>query len=366
MPQTINIAGKEVSVDQLKDDWALALMSQGIIVKLKISKWSATSTLSPEDLGLRFVDDESAEAAKKYINLGKQKLTPPNFLRDIVTTYKQAKSSLEFYSFDTIWGRFIPYTAFDAWEKDNARYRDTFIQQVKGLGGKYSGMVMAVKEDYKIMARDVWARLHPESKGEPTDAFTEDFASRAVSKIPLVEDLLSSFKYDVAYFVIPMPSFLEENIAKAEQIRLQTEADKFNVDLAKQTKQRIADEYVLRKKELIDGFLQATVVNMRQYIAELCSTVLQSIGQKRTVGQITIYDVNKLKAMISKVKLLNFYNDKEISDLLKDLWAEVSKNDIKGSMKNDIIVDKLKAIVEVAKEEFSPSNFNPAISTLDV
>lgn len=366
MPQTINISGKEVSVDQLKDDWALALMSQGIIVRLKISRWSATATLSPEDLGLKFVDDESAIAAGKYINLGKQKLMPPKFLKDIITAYNQAKQTLEFYSFDTVWGRFIPYTAFGQWERDNARHKETYLQKVKCFGEKYNVMVATVKEDYKIMSRDVWARLHPEDKGVPTDAFIEDFSSRVIAKIPPLEELLSTFKYDVAYFVIPMPSFLEENIAAAERIRLQSESDQFNADLAKQTKKRIADEYVLRKKELIDGFLQATVVNMRQYISELCNTVLQSMGQKRTVGKITIYDVNKLKAMIKKVKLLNFYNDKEISSLLKELWDEVCKNDMRGEMKDDIVADKLRAIVAVAKEEFTPKDYNPAISTLDV
>ena len=366
MPQAINISGKEVPVEQLRDDWALALMSQGIIVRLRISKWSAMAILSSEDLGLKFVDDETAATTKKYITLGQQKLMPPKFIKNIETTYKQAKGILEFYSFDTVWGRFVPYTAFDEWEKENARHKEIYLAQVKALGGRYEEMIATVKQDYKIIARDVWARLYPESKSDPTNSFMEDFAAKVIAKIPPVEKLVSSFKYDMAYFVIPMPSFLEENIAKAEQIRLQTEADKFNADLAKQTKKRIADEYMLRKKELIDGFLQATVVNMRQYVAELCNTILQSMGQKKAVGKVTIRDINKMKDMIQKVKLLNFYNDKEITSLLKELWNEVSKFDIKGEMKDDIVEDKLKAIIAVAKEEFMPKDFNPAISTLDV
>jgi len=88
------------------------------------------------------------------------------------------------------------------------------------------------------------------------------------------------------------------------------------------------------------------------------------MGKKKTVGKVTLKDVNKLKAMIKKVKLLNFYNDKEITDSLNQLEDEIDK--FKGDRDEDLIVDKLKKIVDMGDKEFRPSNFNPSISYLEI
>lgn len=357
----ININNKEVHVEQFMSDWALALMSQGVIVRLSISRWRAEARLTPEMLGLRFVDGDGLDFMHDYVRLGKQKLLPPAILKEIETLEGMARNNLAYYSFDTVWGRFVPFTAFDEWERLNKNIRNDFFEQARSLGRQYDVIVASVKEDYKKMAKDVWFRLYPD-KGEPTLSFIDDFVSKIVAKIPSQIDIISTFKYDVTYFIIPMPSFVEENVARAEEIRRQSEMTQFSTDLEKQTKKRISEEYVQRKKELIDGFLESTVVNMRKYVSELCDVVLRSIG-KQSSGDIKLSHVNKIKAMIKKVRFLNFYDDKEIDGLIKDLENEIDK--IKGELNQDLIVVKLKEIVEVGKKEFTPKNFNPAISVLE-
>ena len=63
--KTIMVDGKEVGVKQFKNDWALALMSRGIIVRISISRWRAMAKLSVNDLGLKFVDSETSEFMRK-------------------------------------------------------------------------------------------------------------------------------------------------------------------------------------------------------------------------------------------------------------------------------------------------------------
>jgi len=363
MSQTVNIDGKEISVEQFMSDWALALMGQGVVVKLTVNRWRANARLTPEILGLKFANEEGFDFSKKYLCLGTQKLLPPEILNEVNVLDRRAREALERYSFDTVWGRFVPFTAFDEWEKENNIVRKDFLRQAVELGNKYDDIIRSVKEEYRKMAKDVWLRLYPEDKNGATPSFIENFVDKIIAKIPSREDIVSSFKYDATYFVIPMPSFIEENIARAEQIKRQEESAKFESDLEKQTKRRISEEYIKRKKELIDGFLESTVLNMRKYVAELCDAVLISMSRRGYV-RVTNHHLNRLKDMIKKVKFLNFYNDKEVTDLTRGLELELDK--IKGETNQDAIADKLREIADAVKKEYVPKNFNPSISVLEV
>lgn len=360
---TIIVDGKEVDIEQLKNDWALALMSQGIIVRLFVSRWRATTRLTPESLGLKFVDGKGYDFMNKYIELGKQKLLPPAVLEEIQYLENMARKNLDNFSFDTVWGKFVPFRVFKDWEQENERIRGDFMEQARVLGEKYNSMVTSVKEEYRIMAKDVWYRLYPD-KGDPAPSFVEEFASKVVAKIPSQIDIISSFKYDATYFIIPMPSFIQDDIARAEKIKNQASVDKFNSELEVQTKQIISDQYIKRKKELIDDFLESTVYNLRKYVSELCDAVLQSMKQKSATDSLSNTQITKLKKMMQKVKVLNFYDDAEISTLLKGLDSELDK--IKGETNNDVIMHKLEEIVEVSKKEYIPTSFDSTISYLDI
>ena len=73
---------------------------------------------------------------------------------------------------------------------------------------------------------------------------------------------------------------------------------------------------------------------------------------------------DRIRNIVKKVKLLNFHDDTEISQMLIDLEIEVDK--FKGERDKGIIVDKLQKISDLSKEEFLPANFNPIISDLEV
>jgi hypothetical protein len=356
---TLDINNKKIEVEQIRNDWALALMTKGVIVKLSMKRWGAKGKLTPEALGLKFVDEGSYSFFKQYL----QKLLPPREMTDIVAIERLARLSLANYSFETVWGRFLPFTAFDEWQKENAEFKTEYYNLAKSIGSRYDSILVKVKEEYRNMAKDVWARLYPQDKNNPTPAFIEDFVQKIIEKIPPREEIVASFRYNVTYFTIPLPALIESNIAKAEEIKLRREMAKFDSEIEKEAKRRISEEYIEKQKDLIDGFLESTVISMRAYVADLCDGVLRSIGQ-RSKGKITEQSVNRIKSLIKKVKLLNFYNDKEITNILKDLENEANK--FKGEYNKDVIVEKLREIVEVGKKEFVPENFNPSISVLEV
>ena len=363
MADVTTIENKGIPVEQFRDDWCLALMSQGVIVRLSVSRWMAEAKLTPEVLGLKFAGEDGFDFSRKYIDLGKQKLLPPEVLSEISILQSRAKQNLENHSFNTVWGKFVPFTAFDEWERNNTLIQSDFFQAAVAFGSRYDQIISSVKEEYKKMAKDVWVRLYPEDKAGATLSFIEDFVSKIIAKIPPREDIVASFKYTHTFFIIPMPSFVADDIAKVDQIKRQEEMAQFESDLEKQTKARIKEEYLKRKKELIDGFLESTVLSMRKYVEELCNAVLLSIG-KTGKNKITGSHINKLKSMIKKIKILNFYNDKEVSDLIKDLDGELDK--IKGETNQGVVVEKLRDIVDASKKEYLPRHFNPSISILEV
>jgi len=354
---------KEIDVKQYRNDWALALMSQGIIVKLSVNRWRGTSRLNSDELGLKFHDEKSRKFAENYIKLGKEKLLPPEIERKLQFIENSARNTLKFYSFPTVWGRFVPFTAFDEWEAANEKIRQEFFLASNEMGEKYYNIVETVKEAYSHMAHDVWERLYP-NQGSPSQSFITSFVNKIVDKIASRTEIISSFHYDVTYFIIPMPSIIEENLSKARQEQRKREMDDFTSKLEQNTRKKVADEYIKRKQELIDGFLESTVLNIRQNVASLCDGVLESISKQSSKREITRTQKEKIKKTIEKVRLLNFYDDKEMTALLTNLEVEIDK--FKGERNHDEIVTTLQKIVEIGTEEFLPSDFNPSISTLEV
>lgn len=364
MSNTINIGGHDININQYRNDWALALMSQGVIVRLSMGRWRGTAKLTPDMLGLRHIDEEGFEFSKKYLSLGMQKLLPLDVMRNISAIERIARDALNNHSFTTVWGRFVPFTAFESWKRDNDRARQDFIDAAKAIGNKYDEIVVRVGKEYRKLAKDVWARLYPQNKNGATESFIEDFVSKVLSRIPPREDIVESFKYDITYFIIPMPSFIEENVARAEEIRESARQKALDGELEESTKRHITEEYRKKKEELIDSFLKSTVQELRKYVGELCDSVLSSLGQHAQSGDVPDRLERKLKDMIKKVRHLNFHEDKEVNRLLNELESEMDK--FEGERTAEAISDKLKEIVQVTSEDLEPEDFNTAIGYLEV
>jgi hypothetical protein len=359
----VELEQKEIEVQQYRNDWALALMSQGIIVKLTIARWRGFSNLTSDKLGLKFCTESSRKATDKYIQLGREKLLPPEIDKQICGIEQQARTNLKAHSFQTVWGYFVPFTAFDEWSAENEKIKQEFFGLSNLIGEQYYTILDTVKEAYSSISHDVWGRLYTDGSIPPA-SFVSHFVNEIVSKIPSKIDIVSSFKYDTTYFVIPMPSIIEDNLSRARQIERQKEMDDFQSKLEQTAKEKIANEYLKRKQDLIDGFLDSTVANIRKHVAELCDGILMAISNESTKREISKLHKEKIKKTIERVNLLNFYDDNEMKRLLLDLETEVDK--FKGERDYDNITLTLQKIVKIGTEEFIPRDFNPSISGLEL
>jgi len=360
----ISVDNKNINVTQLKYDWALYLMQQGVIVNLSIVRWRGFASLSNEDLGLMSVSDQTAEFTKKYIKLGSHRLLPPDIINEFTHIENLGRKNLERYSFNTIWGRFVPSRAFSEWEDENKKISDLYFHAAVAFRNKYDEIVAQVKSDYRNIARDVWARLHPESKDQPLESFLEEFSSKMISKIPDVHKIVETFKYETQYSIILLPSIIAQNQAKADEIKRNNEIQEFNAKMDRDVKRRISEEYLRRKTELLDGFLQSTVLNLRTYISDFCDEILKSLSQRNRNRDLSMIYFKNIRNMIRKVRLLNFMDDKEIEKILIDLETEISK--IKGERNKESIENKLRELLNVSKKELVVKNFNPALGYLEI
>ena len=358
----VNIDGKEIDTNTYKSDWAMALMTKGVIANLTISRWRATTPLKAEELGLKFADPETCTFMKRYVRLGSEKLLPPEILNEFTIIESRARRNLDNHSFNTIWGRFIPYTAFNSWETENKQIEADFLEAAKCFGEKYPEIIGIVRTEYKKMAKDVWARINPDA-GEAPQSYIDEFVSRVISRIPSRNDIVKTFKFRVTFFIIPMPSLIAEDLAKADKIERDNDLKNHELQLEKETKEKIAKDYLQRKSELVDSFLEATVSNMRSYVGDLCDNVLLSLtnGVSKDIKRSQI---KKIKGMIDKVRILNFYDDKEIRIQLNELETEVDK--FKGARDKGVIMQKLQDIVDIGTENYLPDEYNPAISSLEI
>jgi hypothetical protein len=358
----MEIGGQEIEVADWRDDWAMTLMEKGVIVKLTISRWRAQTRLNYNELGITFNNEDHKEFMSKYITLGYESLLPPSVSTEITSIEKRARTCLNVYSFNTVWGKFVPFSSFAEWKRENDLLKEEFFELSKDIGLRYGDIVKEVKTEYEKMARDVWKRIYPGDKNPPTASFLENFTSKIIDKIPERDMVVASFKYDAVYFKVPLPSLIQEDIAKAEKIVLDRDKAVNETLIEMQTKQIIAEEYRVKKAELIDSFLTSTVTFLRHHVAELADHTYQVL--LNTKYDMDMRHVNKIKKMIKSVRNLNFHNDNEIESILNGLLQEVSK--YKGDRDKEKVQVKLRELVDLSKKEYMPEDFNPMIDMIDI
>ena len=352
----------------LIDDWALSLMTRGVVVKLKISRWRGYAPLTYEELGWTSSHDETVDFMKKYITLGSERLLPPRVNAELSIIEKKARTNLENFSFNTIWGKFVPYSAFSEWEKENNIIKQEYLEAANQMGLRYDDIISTIKENYKKMANEVWNKIYPVDAGKPSVSFIEGFTGKIIAKIPPMEDIVTSFKYDHLVFSIPLPSFLHQELLKAEKIKNEKEIESITNENKKQmlaiemqTKQRISEEYREKKSVMIDEFLDSTTKALRISVAELCQNIMISINRTEKCN-ITKAHTDKIKKFVDHIKLLNFQEDHEVEKLLSNLNEEVSK--FKGEREKDVIVSYLQKLIDLSKKEFVP-DINPIVDCAD-
>lgn len=345
-------------VKNAPSDWALALMSKGVIVDIKISYYRGTERLLPFDVGWK--QDLSREE-KEHIKLGVKNILPSEFTKEIAQIEGMARKNLSFYSHKTLWGQFVPYITFNTWYNKHKEIQSLFEEFKSATYDKYDLIVQHSRSIYRELACKVWQKNY---EGEPTESFISDYIYKTLKLFPERDKLCNSMSMNIDYFQIPLPSFLSENIVIADQHIRDNEIKNAEHQLTLQSKELINSYYVSKKQQMIDSFLNDTVLDLRKYVYEYCQNILEFLNKKDEKVQLSVFQKEGLIKTIEKFEHLNFYNDKEIDSKLNQLRTELIKpgRDCDGEK----IKFHLEEILNKSSEDFDPFQNKTIASSIDI
>ena len=126
MTQTITEAkdelGRILGVTDIKTEnprW-LALMREGVVVKLHIRRWRAKASLDLEDLGL---PSDSEDQVGDLLTLGDKRLLPTDLGKRLEAKESAGRKCLERSAYATYYGPFLPASRFRSWLNEDQRTR---------------------------------------------------------------------------------------------------------------------------------------------------------------------------------------------------------------------------------------------------
>jgi hypothetical protein len=322
--------------------WA-RLMKEGVLVRLHIGRWRAKTKLSWSDLGI-VLGNEEDKKLRGVIDLGHKKLLPGSILKELDAAETGARRWVEKMSYRTYWGFFLPVTAYEEWKSKNDELKAEYFRLRRDLVSNYDQMKKTVLNDYRIAAHEAYKRLgalHPETLNRfPTESsFVANFLEIIESHLPTALAVQNSFYYTAELQYIPLPSLLAGERAEAERIEaarlLEREQEEAAFRLERE-QERAASQLIWteaqwkeklmrdmhadvigkaqqQKEEMIDTFLRDLIVQLRGTVYQATTDVVAAIQKKDGLAPRSIV---QLKSLVKQVKNLNFYDDKEIEQMM--------------------------------------------------
>jgi len=213
-----------LNVDGIKTSnprW-LALMREGVVVKLHVRRWRAKHRLSADDLGLPRASDD---LIGDLLELGDKRLLPVDLARKLEAIESAGRKALERSGYTTFWGTFVPATNFNDWQAENDAHKARYFAARDEIAERYDEIVAELTAAYRGAARAAFRRARALAEEEITremlidEAFFVDrFLRRIRALIPSAEEIQRSFDLEEEYTYIPLPSLLAEDAAEKERI----------------------------------------------------------------------------------------------------------------------------------------------------
>jgi Protein of unknown function (DUF3150) len=329
----------EENINIADPQW-LKMLRDGVLVKLHIRRKRGECKLDPEDLGLPKAETE--ELVKSgIISLGQKLLLPKRILDRATAIESSARYCLEQHSFRTLWGYFIPATAYAAWKAENQEWEQKYLALRDEIDRDYDRLVTELLNDYQKQARNSWrylGALDPDSmtseERREEQSFVRLFISRIFAKVPTKEAIYESFGFEAVPEMVPLPSLLAEDTAARDRIIAEETAELTRIREESSAQSRItrmreameADvirEAKAQKTRVIDGFLKDVVSQLRTLVYEASTDVLASMQKNQ--GKLLGKSAAQLERLVSEVKKLNFFGDEEMDIAIRRVQAVLDR-----------------------------------------
>ena len=320
------------------EDWQ-KYMQEGFVVEIKIKRWRARKKLTLYELGIIPPDDEASDAYDDLINLGTNALLPTQKLKDLETIERNARQCLKNHSYNTPFGRFVPYTAWTSWKSANEGFKQRFMAMRDQMVAEYDDLVDTLLNEYATLAKHAYFLLREQYYRKDDYSFTETFSSESAfvrhfqtnliaRHIKTADQFRETFVYTERFTRIELGalSLDREQITEPETWLGEREAKRAAAEYRRDTLMQMERDLVAQvrsqKKSMIDQFLESLMVQTRTLTYDAVTSVLQSVQKEDSLqGRPVI----QLRELIKKIEQLNFWEDSDIDRMLTSLHAIIKK-----------------------------------------
>jgi hypothetical protein len=289
-------------------------------------------------------------------------LLPDNFRKPLQRAASQAHNALCRYSFrfnlcETVLGsseyRWIPYTAFEAFEKEFAAALETLARAKAAVIENYPEILETLRATFRELATDSAERLAATMKDEPFDReeFIERTILKAMQMIPSLAAIRDGMRIEMKPKVILLGSEMRAEQARVAKLELETNiANKAKAEIAieieankeiAEIKVKSAYEDEKRERELRERIRQIKIEAVKKEMETTLSPLKEGLDQLNN----TIYEAAKEMAeklndskfvpggtakrareMYRWFKLMNFTGDEEVETVLAELDKIASRD----------------------------------------
>ncbi len=328
-----------------------ALEQAGIFLNIDATGFSVLSRqLDWQSLGIELPKDKTV-----HLSPPRTGLLPDDYRKPLQRAASRAHNALDRYSFrfalcETVLGsseyRWIPFTAFEAFEKEFVAALENLARAKSAVIDNYEEILETLRETFRQLATDSADRLATTVKEEPfdRDEFINGTVLRAMGTVPSLAAIRDGMRIEMRPKVILLGSEMRAEQVKSAKLYLETEhSRKVQTEIAIeiQTQKDIAEikvktayENEKRGQELKERIRQikieavkremdATVSPLKEGLDQLNSQIYEAAKEmaERLSGSKFVAGgtARKAREMYRWFKLMNFTREAEVETILAEL-----------------------------------------------
>jgi hypothetical protein len=335
-----------------------ALEQAGIFLNIDATGFSVLSRqLDWQSLGIELPKDKAVTLSPPRTGL-----LPDDYRKPLQRAASQAHNALDRYSFrfalcETVLGsseyRWIPYRAFEAFEKEFAAALSNLARAKAKVVENYDEILETLRETFRQLATDSADRLAATARDQPFDReeFINGTVMRAMGMVPSPAAIRDGMRIEMRPKVILLGSEMRAEQTKAARLQLETEQSrkaKTEIAIEMQAKKDIAEikvktvfEDEKREQELKERIRQIKIEAVKREVEAGLSPLKEGLDQLNS----TIYEAakemaerlndskfiaggtaKKAREMYRWFKLMNFTGDTEVEAVLEELNKIASRD----------------------------------------
>jgi hypothetical protein len=328
MTEAMATLGEE-RINQKRVNWAgnvlKSIVKKGVVVDLHIGRTRFERKITKEDLGLDIPDEDFQHFVAEYLDFGTKVLIPRSVKLQFDRIESRARRNLYHHSFETPWGRFVPYTAYQSYKEKREELEAQYLTAKEELKGQLEGHNAVTRATYRKAALKLYERS---TKSKSPEQFVVDFLERIESQLPTPGLIDTTFYFTEDVYYIPLPSEMEEELLKAEvtnrqrqieHARTTAEVEKIQAEVSmhRDTVARIMET----KKDKLDSLIDSVAKDLRGAIYVTLNDVLQDLKSKST---LTGGSVKSLRNLIERTRMMNFVGDEQVEEALRKIEEQLA------------------------------------------